>query len=413
MPPARITADRITTVLPPGGTTFVQGCSGHSQILADAVMAAGPAVGAMTFIGVFVPGLNRSTWLANPECRIRTYFMTPELKAAGAAVDFLPFCYADILSEFRALKIDAALFMVSPPDNDGLCSFGPVVDFLADLWPAIPVRIAHINPDMPRTAGHVGIPYNALTAVIEGAAPLLTSRPAPDSAVAERIGSHIAPFILDGSTVQTGLGKIPDAVLRALTGKRNLRIHSGLIGDAVLDLLAAGALAPGVSIQGGVAIGGAELYAAISGPAFSFKPVAYTHDPRVIGAIPDFVTINSALEVDLFGQAYGEMSPSGWMSGPGGATDFARGARLGDGLRIVALPSDANRGAVARIVAPGHGAGPVSLGRMDIDIVVTEHGAADLRGLSHGGRAERLIAVASPHHRPDLRSQWRDYVQAL
>ncbi len=413
MPPIRIQGEDLASVLPPGGVAFVQGCSGHSALLAEAVRAAGQAIGPMTFVGIFVPGLNREIWLANPECRVRTYFMTPELKAAGAAVDFLPFCYADIMSDLREMKIDAALFTVSPPDENGLCSFGPVVDFLAELWPEIPVRIAHINPDMPRTAGQPGIPFDALTAFVEAEAPLQSMRPAPESVLSDRIGAHIAPFVPNGATIQTGLGKIPDAVLRALRNHRDLRIHSGLIGDAVLELLAAGALAPGVSVQGGVAIGSPKLYAAISGPAFSFKPVSYTHDGRVISAILDFVTINSALEVDLFGQAYGELSPSGWMSGPGGATDFARGARLGGGLRIVALPSDISRGDITRIVPPGAGAGPVSLSRMDIDIVVTEHGAADLRGLGHADRAERLIGIASPRHRPALRSQWRDYAQTL
>jgi len=413
VPPLRIKGEDIASVLPPGGVTFVQGCSGHSELLADAVMAAGPALGAMTFTGIFVPGLNKATWLANPDCRVRTYFMTPELKAAGGAVDFLPLCYADILSDLRGMRIDAALFMISPPDERGICSFGPVVDFLAELWPEIPVRIAHINPDMPSTQGQPGIPIAALTAFVESAAPLPTMRPVPDSPIADRIGTHIAPYVTDGATLQTGLGKIPDAVLRALCGRRDLRVHSGLIGDAVLDLLAAGAVAPGVSIQGGVAIGSTDLYAAIDGPAFSFKPVAYTHDPRVIGAIPNFVTINSALEVDLFGQAYGELTPSGWMSGPGGAADFARGARIGGGLRIVALPADAKAGDISRIVAPGRAAGPVSLGRMDTDIVVTEHGAADLRGLGHAARAEQLIAVATPRHRPALRTQWSEYARNL
>lgn len=413
MPPIRIKGEDLASVLPPGGVTFVQGCSGHSALLADAVMAAGAAFGAMTFTGIFVPGLNRATWLANPDCRVRTYFMTPELKAAGDAVDFRPLCYQDILTDLRTSHIDAALFTVSPPDEKGICSFGPVVDFLAELWPDIPVRIAHINPAMPRTSGYPGIPFDALTAYVEAEAPLATLRPAPAGPIAERIGTHIAPLIPEAATLQTGLGKIPDAVLRALTRRRGLRIHSGLIGDGVLDLLKAGALAPGVSIQGGVAIGGEALYAAIGGPAFSFRPVAFTHDPRVIGAIPNFVAINSALEVDLFGQAYGELSPQGWMSGPGGATDFARGARICGGLRIVALPADAGSGEINRIVPPGHGAGPVSLGRMDVDVVVTEHGAADLRGLGHEARAERLIAIASPRHRPNLRAHWRAYAQSL
>jgi len=407
VPPVRINADALATVLPPGGTTYVQGCSGHSDLLHNAVMQAGDAVGGMTFTGIFVPGLNRATWLANPACRVTTFFMTPELKAAGAAVDFLPFGYADILDHLRGSKIDAALFMVSPPDENGLCSFGPVVDFLAELWPRIPVRIAHINPSMPRTAGTTGIPVDQLTAVIEADVPLYGMATSKADPVADRIGGHVAPFIPDGVTLQTGLGKIPDAVLRSLTGRRDLRIHSGLIGEAVLDLLAAGALAEGVAVTGGVAIGSPELYSAIGSDRFVFHPVSHTHDARVIAAIPDFVAINSAIEVDLFGQAYAEVGPGGLMSGPGGATDFARGARLGGGLRIVALPSDAARGTISRIVEPGQGTGPVSLHRNDTDIVVTEHGAADLRGLEHERRARALIAIAAPDHRSDLHARWR------
>lgn len=407
MPPVRITADELATVLPPGGLTYVQGCSGHSDLLHEAVMKAGDAVGAMTFTGIFVPGLNRATWLANPDCRVSTVFMTPELKAAGEAVEFLPFGYADILDHLRSSRIDAALFMVSPPDENGLCSFGPVVDFLAELWPQIPVRIAHINPSMPRTRGSTGIPFDQLTAVIHADAPLYGMPSVKVDPIAERIGAHVAAFVTDGATLQTGLGKIPDAVLRSLTGRLDLRIHSGLIGEAVLDLLAAGALTDGIAVTGGVAIGSAELYAAIVSDRFVFHPVSHTHNAQVIATIPNFVAINSAIEIDLFGQAHAEVGPCGLMSGPGGATDFARGARLGGGLRIVALPCDASKGAVSRIVGPGEGAGPVSLHRNDTDIVVTEHGAADLRGLGHEARAQALIAIAAPSHRPDLQARWR------
>ena len=389
MPPVRITADDLATVLPPGGLTYVQGCSGHSDLLHDAVMRAGEAVGPMTFTG------------------ISTFFLTPELKAAGEAVEFLPFGYADILNHLRSSQIDAALFMVAPPDENGLCSFGPVVDFLAELWPRIPTRIAHINPSMPRTAGSTGIPFEQLTAVIESEAQLYGMAASKADPVTVQIGAHVAVFVSDGATLQTGLGKIPDAILRSLTNLRDLRLHSGLVGEAVLDLLAAGALADGLAITGGVAIGSAELYAAAGSDRFVFHPVAHTHNAEVIAGIPNFVAINSAIEVDLFGQAYAELGPTGLMSGPGGATDFARGARLGGSLRIVALPADASRGAISRIVGPGEGAGPVSLHRNDTDIVVTEHGAADLRGLGHEARAQALIAIATPAHRAGLQAKWR------
>jgi acyl-CoA hydrolase len=245
-----------------------------------------------------------------------------------------------------------------------------------------------------------------VTAYVEAEQELLGGTDRPDDALSQAIGEGIARYISDGSTIQTGLGKIPTAALRALRDRRALRIHSGLIPEAVVDLEDAGALAPGVSVIGGVAIGSRRLYDRVRGTAYRFHPVSYTHSPGVLAAIENFVALNSAMEVDLFGQSYAEVGPSGFTSGAGGASDFARGARAGGGLRIIALAASANRGAVSRIVAPGEGAGPVSLSRMDTDIVVTEHGAADLRRLDHDERAHALIAVASPAHRERLAAQW-------
>ena len=410
--PQRIEPDGLASVLPPGGLTLVSACSAESAVLADAAMAAGEALGAMTFSGIFVGGLNRRTWLANDRCRVLTFFQTPELRAAADQVEFLPLCYQDILAELRRRKPAAALFMCSPPDADGHCSFGTETAFIADLWRDVPVRIAHVNPLMPRTAGDPGIPFADLTAYIEAPQPLVGMPAAPADATAEAIADHVAPFVRDGTTIQTGLGKIPDAVLRALTDRRGLRVHSGLIGDGVLALIEAGAIVDPGAATVGVAIGSERLYAALGDPVFQFRPVSVTHGQAGLSAIRDLVTINSAIEVDLFGQAYAELTPKGLMSGPGGASDFARGARHG-GVRIVALPASAANGRIARIVCPGMAGGPVSLGRMDIDVVVTEHGAADLRALSHEARAQALIAIAPPAHRDRLHAEWADYSKRL
>jgi acyl-CoA hydrolase len=385
---------------------LVSGCSGESLVLADAVARAGSKLGAMTFTGVFVPGLNTRSWLANPSCRVETFFMTPELKAAGATTKFLPFCYGDILQWLRAAPIDVALFMTSSPDADGNCSFGPIVDFLAELWPRIPVLIADINPLLPRVASPCSVPFDTLTAFVEDEQDLLGAPDPADDAVSQAIGAEVARFVSDGATVQIGLGKIPTAALRALKGRRNLKIHSGLIPEAVVDLEHAGALAPGVSVTGGVAIGSRRLYDRVGSAAYRFHPVSYTHSPRVLAEIDIFVALNSAMEVDLFGQAYAEFGPSGFVSGAGGACDFARGARAAGGVRILALAASASRGAVSRILAPGEGGGPVSLSRMDTDVVVTEHGAAELRGLGHDERARALIGIAPPAHRERLSQQW-------
>ena len=406
MAPRRLDLDSLAAVLPRGGRVLVGACSGESLVLAEAVARAGEALGAMTFTGIFVPGLNTRTYLANPECRVETFFLTPELKAAGARVKFLPVCYGAILERLRSIPIDAALFMATPPDAVGACGFGPISDFVAEIWPRIPVRVAHINPRLPQVASSRSIPFDALTGYLEAEQDLLEISDAADDAISRAIGERVASFAPDGATIQIGLGKIPGAVLRALRGRRGLRIHSGLIPDAVCDLEDAGALAAGVAVTGGVAIGSQRLYQRVGCPAYRFEPVSHTHSPRVLMALEKPVAINSALEVDLFGQAYAEMGPNGLMSGPGGASDFARGIWAGGGLRIVALAASAARGKISRIVAPEDAVGPVSLGRMDTDVVVTEHGAADLRGLDHPERARALIAVAPPEHRDRLAERW-------
>ncbi|WP_288049023.1 acetyl-CoA hydrolase/transferase family protein [Acidiphilium sp.] len=408
MAPRRLDPDNLAAALPCGGRVLVGACSGESLVLGEAVARAGAALGPMTFTGVFVPGLNTRAYLANPLCRVETFFQTPRLKAAGEAAKFLPLCYADIFARLQTIRIDAALFMATPPDAEGFCGFGPIVDFLAALWPRIPVRIAHINQRLPRVAGPCRIPFEQLTAYVEADQDLLEIPDAPDDEASRAIGEHIARFVPDGATIQTGLGKIPGAALRALRNRRGLKIHSGLIPEAVCDLEDADALAEGTVVTGGVAIGSRRLYGRVHGAAYRFLPVSYTHAPGVLMRLENPIAINSVLEVDLFGHAYAEFGAGGLMSGPGGASDFARGVWAAGGLRIVALAASAAKGSISRIVAPGAAQGPVSLGRMDTDIVVTEHGAADLRGLDHHERARALITIAPPDHRDRLGEQWRE-----
>ena len=403
--PHRIEPSELADFLPAGGLTLVSGCSADSTPLGDAVEAAGAALGDMTFCGVFVGGLNRRVWRAGPGSRILTFFQTPELRAEGRRTEFLPLCYQDALAELRRRKPRAALLMCAPPDATGWCSFGTEVSFIADLWREIPVRIAHINPAMPRTRGDRGIPFDQLTAWFEADQPLVAVRATSPDPIGGAIAYHVAPFVTDGDTLQTGLGKVPEAVAHALTGHRHLKVHTGLLGDALMHLIRSGAVDHAVV---GTAIGTAALYDQLDHPALEFRPVSVTHDPRGLAAIDRLVTINSALQVDLFGQAYAEMTQDGFMSGPGGASDFTRGARAGGGVRIVVLPATA--GAVGRIVPPGRGRGPVSMSRFEIDVVVTEYGAADLRGLGHAARAAALTAIAAPAHRAMLAQGWDKYI---
>lgn len=396
--------------LSPGARILVQGCSGESRLLAGRVRGAGTSLDAPIFTGIRIPGVNETVWLpdADPDRRARfeTFFMTAALAEERDRVAFLPIPYGDILRRLRSIRIDAAVFAVTPPDARGMCSFGPTVDFLAELWPSIPLRIAHINPLLPRTGGPTGIPREAIHVAVEAPEMPVGMPDPPLDARSAAIARHVAGFVADGATIQTGLGKLPGAILRELTDRRKLRMHTGLIGDAVLDLLAAGAIADGRDVTTGVALGTQRLYDALPGSGIDFRPVSQTHDSRVLAGITGLVTINAAMSVDLYGQGYAEVAGARWHSGTGGATDFARGAAAGGGLRIIALPASA--GDRTRIVPPGGGTGPVSLSRTDIDVIVTEHGVADLRGKGHDARAAALVAIAHSDYREPLARAWRD-----
>ncbi|BCH31244.1 hypothetical protein MesoLjLc_31740 [Mesorhizobium sp. L-8-10] len=398
MPP-KISPSELGRFLPDGALCWISACSAESGIFREGL--AGLSRPDLTFTSIFVAGLNRPSYLLDTGARVATFFMLPEF-ADCDRVEFLPLSYRGIRQWLAAHPPQAALVMCAPPDATGRCSFGPVTDFIADLWQHIPHLIGHINPLMPTTRGTSGIPVERFAALIEAEQALPESDPGVDD-VSARIAAHVATLVPDGTTIQAGLGRVPEAVLRGLTAKRDLAIHSGLIGDSTLHLLRAGALRKDSPITAGVAIGTRQLYDAISGPEFSFRPPSFTHDVASLARIDRLVTINSAIEVDLDGQAHAEATPSGYLSGPGGASDFAAGARGMNGLRIVGLPATASKGAVSRIVPLQLATGPVSLGRFDIDIVVTEHGIADLRCRSHTARRDALLSVAAPDHRAALR----------
>ncbi|HVK81496.1 MAG TPA: acetyl-CoA hydrolase/transferase C-terminal domain-containing protein [Verrucomicrobiae bacterium] len=397
--PRAIGADDVLSVLPHGARVLVQGGAGESRLIAQAIEGGLAARPDLSFVGIMLPGVNTNTYGG----AFTTFFLTPEFKAANAR--FLPLGYNEILAYLTAQRIDAALFTASPPDESGFCSFGAAVDFLADLWPRIPIRIAHINPAMPHTHGHAGIPFDDLTCVIEAETPLIEFRDAPDDEITRAIGAHVAALVPNGATVQTGIGKAPGACMRALTAKRDLRLQTGFVGEWALDLIDAGAIAPDAPITTGLALGSPRLYAALRSSQFTFRPVSYTHAPSVLATQEKFVTINAALEVDLFGQVYAERAPNGFASGPGGSLDFARGAKLAGGTRIIVLPAAAPYSVTTistskrlNDTGPRPAPGPT---------IRLESRAADLRECTHDARAERLINVAAPAHREALLASWR------
>jgi acyl-CoA hydrolase len=225
-----------------------------------------------------------------------------------------------------------------------------------------------------------------------------------------QLGRNVAELVRDGDTLQFGIGKIQSAILNALSAHRRLRVWSGMVSTDVLNLLDSGVIAGDAAIETGVALGDTPFYERIGRErSFFFRPVSETHDVRRIAAIPNFVAINAALEVDLFGQVNSEALDGRLVAGVGGMPAFAQGALLSPGGRsLICLAATAAQGQVSRIV-PRLGPGSlVALPRHAADTVVTEYGVACLEGLGADARAERLIELAAPQFRAELAAQWRD-----
>lgn len=330
-----------------------------------------------------------------------------ELVRAGV-LDILPCHYSQLpgLMRSRALPIDVLLLQLSPPDEQGRLSLSLAHEYLLPALDSARVVIAEVNRQAPWVQGERYLTLDDLDAV------LYSDRPPLESAVVEPrladrlIAGHIAGLIEDGATLQLGIGAIPDAVLGALTDRRDLGIHSGSLGDGVAQLMQRGVvtnrLKPvdrGLTV-GGVLLGSQALHAfAHRNPAISLRSTRYTHDPDVLASLERFVAINSAVEVDLTGQINSEVAGGRYIGAVGGALDFLRGAgRSRGGLPIVALPARA--GTNDRIVA--RLGGPVTVPRSDAGLIVTEYGVADLRGLSLKQRVQRMLDIAHPDSRAQL-----------
>jgi acetyl-CoA hydrolase len=328
--------------------------------------------------------------------------------ARAGLLDVLPCHYSQWPAMMRsgALRVDVVMLQVSPPDAEGRHSLGLAHEYLVPALEAARVILAEVHADVPWTHGARSLHRDEIDLCVSASYPLPAPAVAAPGAVERAIAHHAAGYIEDGATLQTGLGAIPQAVLGALHDRRDLGVHSGVIGDAVVDLAEAGALTNarkridrGASVAG-LLMGSARLHRhAHCNPALQMRGSDYTHDPQVLAALERFVAINSAIEVDLTGQVNAEVAGGVYVGAVGGALDFLRAAqRSRGGVPIVALPSTA--GAASRIVAKL--SGPVTTPRSDAGVIVTEHGAADLRGLTLRQRVERMLTIAHPAHRAAL-----------
>jgi acyl-CoA hydrolase/GNAT superfamily N-acetyltransferase len=308
------------------------------------------------------------------------------------------------------LKIDVALIQVAPPDNYGFCSLGVSVDVVKAGAENAKLVIAEINKRMPRTLGDCFIHLKDIDHIIESDIPLLTwSPPEPDD-VADRIGHNVAKLINDGSTIQAGIGMIPNAILRHLTKKRDLGVHTEMFSDGLIDLVESGVVnnrkktLHNGKIIATFCMGTQRLYDFVDdNPLIEFHPCDYTNDPFIVAQNRRMVSINAAIQVDLTGQVCADSIGEYFYAGIGGQVDFVRGSSRSKGGRpIIVLPSTAKSGSVSRIVPYlDQGAGVVT-SRGDVHYIVTEFGIANLHGKNLRERALALISISHPDFRDEL-----------
>jgi 4-hydroxybutyrate CoA-transferase len=342
-------------------------------------------------------------------------FVGPPVREAieAGAADFVPIFLSDIPSLFTARKVplDVALLQLSPPDTHGYCTLGTSVDAALAASASARVIIAEINEQMPRTHGNTLVPLDRVHAFVHTSRPLHEHRMKPPSPVEDAIGQHVAALVEDGSSLQMGIGAIPDAALRRLTDKHDLGVHTEMFSDGIIDLVESGAITNRCKrvhrgrIVTSFVFGTERLYRFVhDNPFVEFHPCDRTNDTALIRQNEKVVAINSALEVDLSGQVVADSIGFRIYSGIGGQMDFIRGAALSPGGKpIIALPSTAAGGRASRIVpAVQSGAGVVTT-RGHVHWVVTEYGAIDLFGLTLRQRADALIGIAHPDFRSELR----------
>jgi acyl-CoA hydrolase len=399
----------------PGSRVFIGGGAAVPLALVESMLKRADSYKDVEL--VHIHGLGETPWI-DPRyeqvLRPNSLFLTPALREAveRGAADYTPCPMSEVASLFEhgPLPLDVALIQVSPPDEDGWCSFGVSVDVVQAAARSARTVIAQINPNMPRTCGDCRISVRRINFFIERAAALPEMPPAVLDGRHARIGRYAAQLIEDGSTLQVGLGNTSEAVARALRKHRHLGIHSGFFNDALMDLVRCGAADgsrkshhPGKIVASHV-LGSRRLYRFVDGNTdLELHPSAWVNDPWRIARNDRMVAVNDVREIDLTGQVVRDSSGHRFYGGIGALQDFIRGAGRSKGGRpIIALTSTAEEDGRSRIVAglePGSG---VCTSRGDVHYVVTEFGVASLHGRSIRERVARLVEIAHPDHREAL-----------
>lgn len=352
--------------------------------------------------------------------RVNTLFISPNVRTAvhEGRADFTPVLLSEVPLLFREghLPLDVVLVQVSPPDEHGFCSLGIEAGLVKTPAQVAKTVIAEVNEQMPRTLGDSFIHFSKIDYAVPVNYPLAELPMGEPNDLSMSIGRYVADLIEDGSTMQMGIGAIPDAVLNYLEDKRDLGVHTELFSDGVMKLIQQGIITNERKtlhtgkIVAGFILGSHDLYDFVDdNPIIELHPTEYVNDPFIIAQNEKMISINSAIEVDLTGQVCADSIGPKLYSGVGGQLDFVYGAaRSKGGKPIIALPSTATPGggeAITRIVSTlKPGAGVVTT-RNHVHYIATEYGIASLYGKTIKERARALIEIAHPDFREELERQ--------
>ena len=410
----------------PGDSIFIGTGCGQPQHLVNSLVEFGDHISDAHIIHFLTMG---AAPYINPKFREKfktnSFFIAESVRGAfdEGVGDYTPIFLSDIPSQFESgrISLDVALISVTPPDVNGMCSLGVSVDIVKSAAANAKFVIAQVNEHMPRTMGNGFIHVNHIDVMVPFAESVITVEPQVPNDILRKIGRNLAQLVDNGSTIECGIGRIPQAMAEFLHDKKDLGIHTEMFGDWIIELIECGAVTCSRKtinrgkIVASFCMGSQKLYDYIdNNQFFEFHPTEYVNDPFIIGQHEKMVGINVGLEIDLTGQVCADSLGYKFYSGIGGQVDFIRGcARSRGGKPIIAMPSTAKDDTISRIVPMlTEGAGVVTT-RGDVHYVVTEYGIAYLHGKSIRERVLSLINIAHPKFRKELvqAAKARHYIQ--
>ncbi|MFC2052449.1 acetyl-CoA hydrolase/transferase family protein [Chloroflexota bacterium] len=411
-----VTASEAIKHIKSGDTVYLADTAGEPEVLVEALMADKDRFKGLTIIGGHT--LGKAPYAQkNVKKHFNFFTIMTGVDTRGpvndGTADYIPVRLFDIPRLFAPdgpWPLDVALITVSPPDESGFCSLGVTVNYTLDAALNARMVIAEVNNQMPRTQGNCLLHVDQLDFMVHSDRQLLQLVTPKIDEKAKAIANHVCQLVPDGATLQFGTGAVPESLIGLLTDKRRLGIHTGMLSDGIVDLMQSGAVTNSEKpinqgkIVATVIWGTDKLYRWVdNNPLLEMHPVSYTHDPRVMAQLPNFIAINSAIEVDLTGQVNAESIGNMQVSGVAGQADWTGGAKLSlEGKSIITLPSTAQGGKLSRIVNHLGLGSVVTTPRYDATYIVTEYGIAELFGKTRRQRAEALTAIAHPDFRDSL-----------